>query len=154
MHRDISQRSPQQIRDTLSDNLQLLTAGQPISKICREIPINRTQFNRYRSGESFPRADTLDRICRYFDVSAEIVRFPLDDLPESQERRYLRTAIASGQLDVTYDFETAIGLVRLFAGDPLAAVLVQCCELCVFSKREMAQITAAAELPDECGEAA
>jgi transcriptional regulator with XRE-family HTH domain len=151
---DIAKRSPQQIRDTLSDNLALLTAGQPISKICREIPINRTQFNRYRSGESFPRADVLDRICRYFDVSAEIVRFPLDELPESEERRYLRTAIASGQLDVTYDFETAIGLVRLFAGDPLAAIVVQCCEFGFFSPQEMSQIVAAAELPENRGDAA
>ena len=48
-------------------NLRLL--GQPyasVSALCRELGINRTQFNRYLSGESFPRPDILQRICAYF----------------------------------------------------------------------------------------
>lgn len=42
--------------------------------------INRTQFNRYLTGESFPRPDVLHQICLFFDVDARILLEPLDEL--------------------------------------------------------------------------
>lgn len=42
--------------------------------------INRTQFNRYLSGESFPRPDVLHRICEFFDTDARILLEPVETL--------------------------------------------------------------------------
>ncbi|KMK67510.1 Cro/C1-type HTH DNA-binding domain [Puniceibacterium sp. IMCC21224] len=65
----------------LGANLRRLTRdATSISALCRNLGINRTQFNRYLSGESFPRPDVLHRICRFFDVDARILLEPLDEI--------------------------------------------------------------------------
>nr|WP_283255081.1 helix-turn-helix transcriptional regulator [Marivita sp. GX14005] len=69
------------MRNTLGANLRILAKQAPsVSALCRELGINRTQFNRYLSGESFPRPDVLYRICKHFDVDARIMLEPLDEL--------------------------------------------------------------------------
>lgn len=40
-----------------------------ISKVCRDLGINRQQFNKYLSGSSFPSANNLARICGYLDIN-------------------------------------------------------------------------------------
>ncbi|ETX16524.1 XRE family transcriptional regulator [Roseivivax halodurans JCM 10272] len=71
--------SPAELRTRLGENLQQLSRASPsISALCRELGINRTQFNRYRAGESFPRPDVLYRICRYFKVDARILLEPVE----------------------------------------------------------------------------
>lgn len=77
-------RSPDELRAMFGANLRRLAQNYPsVSALCRELGINRTQFNRYLAGESFPRADILDRMCRFFDVDARIVLTPLDDIPDA-----------------------------------------------------------------------
>lgn len=49
-----------------------------ISELSRQLGINRTQFNRYLAGESFPRPDVLARICDFFDVDARVLLEPVD----------------------------------------------------------------------------
>lgn len=62
-------------------NLRVLAARFPsVSQLCRELGINRTQFNRYLSGESFPRPDVLHRICNFFEVDARILLQPIEKL--------------------------------------------------------------------------
>lgn len=62
-------------------NLRNLSRKYPsISELSRQLGINRTQFNRYLSGESFPRPDVLDRICAFFDVDARILLEPVESL--------------------------------------------------------------------------
>ncbi|MEK0163877.1 helix-turn-helix transcriptional regulator [Phaeobacter sp. JH20_36] len=62
-------------------NLRQLAKGyRSISDLSRRLGINRTQFNRYLTGESFPRPDVLDRICNFFDVDARILLDPVDQL--------------------------------------------------------------------------
>jgi transcriptional regulator with XRE-family HTH domain len=62
-------------------NLRILARQYPsISELSRRLGINRTQFNRYLSGESFPRPDVLDRICTFFDMDARILLEPVDTL--------------------------------------------------------------------------
>lgn len=62
-------------------NLRRLADQYPsVSQLCRELGINRTQFNRYLSGESFPRPDVLHRICTFFHVDARILLEPIDHL--------------------------------------------------------------------------
>ncbi|MEM6658928.1 MAG: helix-turn-helix transcriptional regulator [Pseudomonadota bacterium] len=74
-------RSPAELRAMFGSNLRELAQDyRSVSALCRQLGINRTQFNRYLGGESFPRADVLDRICRFFDVDARIVLKPLNDI--------------------------------------------------------------------------
>lgn len=73
--------SPAELRSMLGANLRTLsTQAVSISALCRELGINRTQFNRYLAGESFPRPDVLHRICSYFQVDARILLEPVDSI--------------------------------------------------------------------------
>ncbi|WP_211341086.1 helix-turn-helix domain-containing protein [Paracoccus methylarcula] len=45
-----------------------------MSQICREIGVNRQQFNRYISGETLPSAYNLARIAGYFGMEAKSFR--------------------------------------------------------------------------------
>ncbi|ETX30711.1 helix-turn-helix domain-containing protein [Roseivivax isoporae] len=74
--------SPAELRDILGDNLRKLTDSTEgsVSALCRELGINRTQFNRYRAGESFPRPDVLHRICTHFGVDARILLQPVEEV--------------------------------------------------------------------------
>ena len=79
-----STRSPAELRNMFGANLRTLSKRYPsISELSRQLRINRTQFNRYLSGESFPRPDVLDRICAFFDVDARILLDPVDNLDAS-----------------------------------------------------------------------
>lgn len=62
---------------------QLSQQAASISALCRELGINRTQYNRYLSGESFPRPDVLHRICTYFGVDARILLEPVTEIADS-----------------------------------------------------------------------
>ena len=74
-------RSPAELRNMFGANLRRLSKKYPsISELSRQLGINRTQFNRYLSGESFPRPDVLDRICSFFKVDARILLEPVSDL--------------------------------------------------------------------------
>lgn len=74
-------RSPAELRRMFGANLRHLAQQYPsVSELCRQLGINRTQFNRYLGGESFPRPDVLDRICRFFEVDARILLRPLDEI--------------------------------------------------------------------------
>ncbi len=79
-------RSPAELRNMFGANLRRLARRYPsVSELCRQLGINRTQFNRYLAGESFPRPDVLDRICRFFNVDARILLKPLDDIESPAE---------------------------------------------------------------------
>ncbi|MFZ5961346.1 helix-turn-helix domain-containing protein [Thalassococcus sp. BH17M4-6] len=73
--------SPAELRSMLGANLRRLTRDAvSISALCRDLGINRTQFNRYLAGESFPRPDVLHRICSFFDVDARILLEPVEEI--------------------------------------------------------------------------
>jgi len=72
------QRSDRDIQSMFSDNLRLLMQDQPsVTKVCKQLQINRTQFNRYLSGEVSPRPVILSRICEYFGVDGRILLEPI-----------------------------------------------------------------------------
>lgn len=86
-------RSPAELRAMFGANLrQLARRYRSVSALCRKLGVNRTQFNRYLSGESVPRPDVLDRICRFFDVDARILLKPLDEI-EKVEDHAAKTAL-------------------------------------------------------------
>ncbi len=71
------------------ENLRTLSRRyRSISELSRQLGINRTQFNRYLAGESFPRPDVLDRICSFFGVDARILLDPVESL---SDRSYILT---------------------------------------------------------------
>lgn len=75
---------PAKLRGMFGRNLRVLVGSyRSVASLCRDIGINRTQFNRYLSGESFPRPDVLHRICQFFDVDARILLEPVEDLAPS-----------------------------------------------------------------------
>ena len=67
-------KNPAELRNMFGENLRTLAKDFPsISELSRQLGINRTQFNRYLSGESFPRPDVLARICNFFKVDARVL---------------------------------------------------------------------------------
>ncbi|MEX0350702.1 MAG: helix-turn-helix transcriptional regulator [Paracoccaceae bacterium] len=73
-----TKRTPTQLRMIFGENLRQLSRNyRSISELSRQLGINRTQFNRYLSGESFPRPDVLDRICNFFGTDARILLHPV-----------------------------------------------------------------------------
>ena len=64
-----------------TDNLaKLIEEDESVSASAARIGINRTQFNRYRSGEALPQPEALTRICRAYGVDERILSVPLADL--------------------------------------------------------------------------
>ena len=86
--------SPAQIRSIFGENLKTLCRETgAVAAICRELDINRTQFNRYLSGESFPRPDILAKIWDRFSVDARILLEPLSDLVKTDMADILATEL-------------------------------------------------------------
>ncbi len=74
-------KNPAQIRTIFGANLQQMARDHgSITVLAHKLGINRTQLNRYLSGESFPRPDVLARICTFFKVDARILLEPLEDI--------------------------------------------------------------------------
>tara|TARA_R110002049_G_scaffold10127_1_gene50140 strand:+ start:101213 stop:102010 length:798 start_codon:yes stop_codon:yes gene_type:complete len=79
-------RSPAELRSMFGANLRRLAENYAsISELSRQLGINRTQFNRYLSGESFPRPDVLARMCAFFDVDARVLLEPVDQIALTQD---------------------------------------------------------------------
>ncbi|WP_058240172.1 helix-turn-helix domain-containing protein [Shimia marina] len=74
---------PLELRKMFGRNLRELAAPyRSVASLCRDLGINRTQFNRYLSGDSFPRPDVLAQICAFFDVDARILLEPISSVLE------------------------------------------------------------------------
>lgn len=79
--------TPSDISQVFGRNLRELVAKRPsISHVCRELDINRTQFNRYLSGEAHPRPHVLYEICAYFECDARILLTPLAEIKAEEPR--------------------------------------------------------------------
>ena len=88
--------SPSEIRAIFGENLKKLCAATgSIAALCRELQINRTQFNRYLSGESFPRPDVLAKICAHFDIDARILLQPVETLESHEMSNLLAQELGS-----------------------------------------------------------
>lgn len=99
---------PAQLRAIFGRNLRRLSDEHPsVAALCRDLGINRTQFNRYLSGESFPRPDVLHRICRFFDTDARILLEPAESLKRTSFDLLDHPAVAgffgSGPIAVSED---------------------------------------------------
>lgn len=95
--------SPADIRTIFGDNLkQLITDYPSVTYLAHELGVNRTQLNRYLSGDSFPRPDVLARICQFFGVDARILLEPLNDIkkPAPPSSGLMRDFVAARALDL------------------------------------------------------
>tara|TARA_R110002167_G_scaffold23131_6_gene82449 strand:- start:1011 stop:1838 length:828 start_codon:yes stop_codon:yes gene_type:complete len=64
----------------LADNLRLLCSyKKSISEVCRELEINRQQFNKYLSAKTAPSGNNLRLICDYFGVEEYEILMPHDE---------------------------------------------------------------------------
>lgn len=93
------EENPAHIRSVFGENLRQLSQDQPsITVLASKLGINRTQFNRYLSGESFPRPDILARICAYFNLDARILLEPLSQItpPPPTLGHYMSDFLVSG----------------------------------------------------------
>ena len=111
-HVDDNSPSPAELRSRLGANLRQLSGkAESISALCRDLGINRTQYNRYLAGESFPRPDVLDRICNFFEVDARILLAPVETLDRPEG-----SALHSDYLkDFIDDMESETSSARRFS---------------------------------------
>lgn len=64
-------------RRAFAENLRAAcTRHRSISEVCRDLGINRQQFNKYLSGASFPSPYNFQRICRYLGMDDAAVLSP------------------------------------------------------------------------------
>lgn len=72
----------------LADNLRLLCSyKKSISGVCRELGINRQQFNKYLSGATSPSGHNLRKICDYFGVEDHEIRMPQEEFTKILQAR-------------------------------------------------------------------
>ncbi|MFT6674051.1 MAG: transcriptional regulator with XRE-family HTH domain [Sulfitobacter sp.] len=80
-------QSPAELRNIFGTNLRILAQDYPsIAELSRQLGVNRTQLNRYLSGDSFPRPDILAKICDFFEIDARILLEPIDAIRKSLAR--------------------------------------------------------------------
>lgn len=100
---------PVEIRNIFGANLRHLSARYPsIAGLCRELGINRTQFNRYLTGESFPRPDVLHRICQFFGTDARILLEPVEAIKPAHRDLLNHPEIASFLGQSATNFEASL----------------------------------------------
>jgi transcriptional regulator with XRE-family HTH domain len=72
----------------LAANLRLLCSFEKsTSAICREIGINRQQFNKYLNSTSIPSPYNMQRICEYFRIGVSDIYLPPDVFAERMRFR-------------------------------------------------------------------
>ncbi|MGB1236974.1 MAG: helix-turn-helix domain-containing protein [Pseudomonadales bacterium] len=67
-------------KNALADNLRLLCSyKKSISEVCRELNINRQQFNKYLGAKTTPSGNNLRKICDYFGVEEHEITLPHEE---------------------------------------------------------------------------
>ncbi|MEH6577189.1 MAG: helix-turn-helix transcriptional regulator [Amphritea sp.] len=70
-------------KQNFADNLRLLcNYKKSISEVCRELEVNRQQFNKYLSGKTTPSGNNLRRICDYFGVEEHEIVLPSEEFEQ------------------------------------------------------------------------
>ncbi len=73
-------RGYSKVHSSFPANLRLLCSYKAsIAEVCRTLGINRSQFNRYLSGSTLPRAGLMRTICDFFGVELHEMLLPADD---------------------------------------------------------------------------
>ncbi len=76
-------------------NLRLLTSYyRSIAEVCRQLQLNRPQFNRYLAGSSRPSANTMRRLCDFFGVEEHEILMPAEQFRRLIQVRPRKQAVA------------------------------------------------------------
>lgn len=98
------------------ENLRSLCADySSIAQVCRDIGLNRQQFNRYLNGGGMPSAHNLRRIANYFEVSEADMFAEPDRLAKIRNRSTQPTEAKPARI-LTSIFENQSGLLRRYVG--------------------------------------
>lgn len=90
----------------LADNLRLLCSyKKSISKVCRELQINRQQFNKYLSGKTAPSSNNLRLICDYFGVEEHEILLPPESFSELLSTKPKEMVVANSNSPIASFFE-------------------------------------------------
>lgn len=102
--------------DDFAVNLRSICANYgSIAQVCREIGINRQQFNRYLNGGGMPSAHNLRRIARHFDVTEADLFADHGDFTRKHILNQKRTA--NGPVDLmTAPFRDQTQALRRYLG--------------------------------------
>ena len=100
-------RKPSELRSMFGSNLRYLAKDYAsISELSRQLGINRTQFNRYLAGESFPRPDVLARICDFFDIDARVLLDPVETISAGSDplsSHFLKDFVGTGARNLSQE---------------------------------------------------
>ena len=104
------------MKTDFSRNLRSLCAETgSFARVCREIGINRQQFNRYINGHGMPSAHNLHRIARYFEVSEDDLR--MDHKTFQENFVHKRAEVNMGPASIISDmFQNQANPLRRFLG--------------------------------------
>lgn len=68
----MNEHAPFSPHRNFADNLRALcTRHGSIAAVCRDLGMNRQQFNKYLAGSTLPNAATLEKICSFFSIESE-----------------------------------------------------------------------------------
>ncbi|ANT61618.1 hypothetical protein AYJ57_14060 [Salipiger sp. CCB-MM3] len=110
----------------LPRNLRLLCSyHKSIAEVCRQLGVNRSQFNRYLSGETFPSLRLMQRMCDFFGVDeselllphaqfAEMVRLRPGHIAATVERNVVATTANDIRLDSQRALQAYTGTYRVY----------------------------------------
>jgi transcriptional regulator with XRE-family HTH domain len=85
-------------QDDFSRNLRLACSFHPsIAVVCRNLGVNRPQFNKYLSGGTRPSAHMLQRICDFFGVDPHEIVAPHSRFEQILSVRPTRAAASAAQ---------------------------------------------------------
>ena len=107
-----------------------------ISEVCRQIGINRQQFNKYLSGTYAPSRGNLAQICRFFKIDPDTIQLPHAQFQRLVNRRnefdlrmltdYGRLTISEQQdREIQKSLERYCGLYHRYYLSPVAKNTVQ-----------------------------
>lgn len=83
------------IRENLAANLRrLVKRHASVSAVCRDLGVNRTQFERYLQGQAVPNKATARLICDYFQIDEdELYREPIAAAAKDSGQSSLRQTL-------------------------------------------------------------
>ena len=93
--------------ENFSINLRTLCNNHiSVAHVCRQMEINRQQFNKYLSGQIYPSKYNLNKICQYFQCSEEEL-----NLESSQFLKITSKILQSESNSETSDLEKYLNLI-------------------------------------------
>ena len=93
-------------RETFGQNLRTLAEREKsVAELCRKLGINRTQFNRYLNGSSYPRPEVLNRITQHFDLDARLLTTPINELEAEKSVEEVMAEVAPSFAHLTREFD-------------------------------------------------